>query len=419
MIYLLVFFSLAAFSLAEFCGWKDLCVAEKVPLDKIAFVFLAFIMFYLAVFRFETGRDWGVYLSFFETCDLQKNSSPFEAGFSFLNRFFKIIFDNFYVMQFCIMVFCCLCVYRSFYKRSEFPVFTLFLYFIMFFLQTDMAQTRQHLAMSILLCGMPFVHKRKFFCWCLVVLLAMQFHITAFMAFPLYFTTYRKTSVATCASLFLICVFVTFFGLSVIRTMLSIVVNISFAPERIRVIGNLYLNSTIFGQQGQFNTGLGFIARYLFIALMIFFYALERKRNLKYKNFYFLNFFIALIFQAMGRNFDQFGRIANYYLICGGGVCAYNLLVDCKSFFKKTDVARFGMCTVFLLLMSCTFFNMWYTTPKFFNSYHDDYTPYKSVLFQDGYILTGIVLVAVMFMFLIFCGFYMLRIKQNKILRQM
>lgn len=383
MIYIFILCVLIFFSLLEFSDFKELYAVKKLSLDKIVFVFTAFLMFCIAAFRYKTGRDWQVYIEFFDKCIISKNSFGFETGFSFINRFFKELAGSFYFMQFCIMTFCCLCVYKSFYRRSDYPVLTLFLYFTMFFLQTDMAQTRQHLAMGILLCGMTFIKNRKFLCWCLVVFFAMQFHVSAITALPLYFTTEKKVPVKICVVVFLSSVIITFFGLAAIRTCLEFFVRLPFLPERINVIGNAYLNSKIYGQQGQFGTGLGFIVQYTFIACIILFYSIIKKEKPE-KNYYILNFFIALVFQAMGRNFDQFSRIANYYLICGGGICAYNLLLDAKTFFKKLEIVKITICVLFLMFMLFNFWRLWTVPSEHFNSYQQDYTPYHSIVFEGN-----------------------------------
>ncbi|MBD5442456.1 MAG: EpsG family protein [Treponema sp.] len=380
MIYYTILTFLILFSLLEFCGIGKMYVCKQLGVDKIAFIYIAFLLFCIAAFRYETGRDWEGYTYFFNKCLSSPYSFNFEFGFSFINRFFKTFVDNFYFMQFFIMLFCCICTYRSLYQRSEYPVFTLFLYFVMFFLQTDMAQTRQHIAMAILICGLHFIDEKKIILWIVTVLLAMQFHISALTAFPLYFTTRKEISAYVAMFFYILCLFTTFFGLSIIRGMLGLTVSVGFVPERIQTIGNAYLNSKIYGQQAKFGTGLGFLVRYGFISLMLFFYFIQKEKKSSY---FLLNFLIALLFQAMGRNFDQFGRIANYYLICGGGLCAYNLLIDCKSFFKKFGVIKLLMCTIFVLFTMYSFYSVWALSSFQGHSYRDDYTPYKSVLFED------------------------------------
>lgn len=386
MIYYFSLFLLVIFSFAEFCGVKKIYAVKNCSFDKIAFIFISFLLFCIAAFRYKTGRDYTGYIYFFDNCLSRTKAFNYEKGFVFLNKFFKKNFNSFYLFQFFTMIFCCYCTYKSFLKRSSYPIFTLFLYFTMFFLQTDMAQTRQHIAMGVLLCGAEFIRNRKFLLWCLLVLLSMQFHVSAIMAFPLYFTTNKNISVKMCMVLFIASIFITFFGLNLIRMMLALVTTASIVPERIRIIGNAYLNSKIYGQQGQFGSGLGFLVRYGFIALMMFFYLLICKRksfSMKFNtNYYLLNFMIALIFQAMGRNFDQFSRIANYYLICGGGLCAYNLLIDAKEFFKKTEVIKIAICVLFLLFSLFNFWRMWTVPSEHFNSYQKDYTPYRSFIFE-------------------------------------
>lgn len=255
-------------------------VCKKFGVDRIAFIYIAFLLFIIAAFRYETGRDWEEYTYFFNKCLSNPHSFNFEFGFSLINRFFKTFVDNFYFMQFFIMLFCCICTYRSLYQRSEYPVFSLFLYFVMFFLQTDMAQTRQHIAMAVLLCGCHFIQERKFVLWVVTVLLAMQFHVSALMAFPLYFTTRKEISVCVAVFFYVLCLFTVFFGLSIIRGMLSLTVSLGFVPERIRTIGNAYLNSKIYGQQAEFGTGLGFLVRYGFIFFdAVFLFHSERKKK--------------------------------------------------------------------------------------------------------------------------------------------
>ena len=42
--------------------------------------------------------------------------------------------------------------------------------------------------MEILICGQVFIKNEKLFLWIAVIALAVQFHVTAVCAFPLYFT---------------------------------------------------------------------------------------------------------------------------------------------------------------------------------------------------------------------------------------
>lgn len=355
-----------------------LYVCKKLGINRVVFVYIAFLLFSIAAFRYEIGRDWEGYTSFFRNCLNSHSVSRFEPGFALLNKFFCMVSGNFYVMQFFIMTFCCVCVYGSFYRWSRYPVFTLFLYFVMYFLSTDMAQTRQHIAIAILLCGTRFVRERKLVLWIMVVILAMQFHVTALIAFPLYFTTGKDVSFRMAVFLYVICLITSFFGLYVIKWLLTFVISFRFVPERIVRIGTFYLSSKLYGQKKE---GVSFLVNYVFVFLMLFFYFTQQRERDRY---FLMNFFIGFLFQAMGRNFDQFSRIANYYLICGGGLCAYNLLIDCnKTFFKKIGVGKVFLCTIFLLAMLYHFYSNWTRVSFTGHSRKDDYTPYRCVLFEE------------------------------------
>lgn len=115
-----------------------------------------------------------------------------------------------------------------------------------------------------------------------------------------------------------------------------------FVPARIGVIGKAYLNSKIYGQQGEFSSGLGFLANTFFNGVIVYFST--RKENSD-RRMWLANYFIGLYFMAFGRNFDQFSRIANYF--CGNGLCTYSLLIKSKDFFRKVDFLRYFMCFTF------------------------------------------------------------------------
>ena len=386
MIYSVAIASLAVFVCLEFLNVPPIVKGQPLgvqnTLHKSAFILIALYLFFIAAFRFETGRDWQPYLHFFNNFDSQSKTSSWERGFVALNGFFKHYFTgSFYAMQVFTLAFCSFAVYRNFLHRSEFPLFLLLLYVVLYFFQTDMAQTRQHIAMAILIYGFPCIEKKKPLLWAGVVLLAMQFHISAVLLFPMYFTSRIVIKGRTALIMLFVAFFLTLFGLNLVRMTVQLTSGLPFMPPRLSAILNGYLNSKKYGQQVQFGTGLGFMLRYAFFAIMIFFYS--KKTQAEKSRFFLLNFMIGVLLNAMSRNFDQFGRVAKYFLVCGNGMCAYGLLIDCKQFFKKLDILRVLMCLLFFALQLFTFVKGWYAEKEFFNSYHKDYTPYKTFLLEE------------------------------------
>lgn len=380
MPYTLVFVLLTILSLYEFLDVKPDGVLVKKSYKTYFYALCTCSLWLIAALRFETGRDWEGYMQFFENCLRPRYISGFEPGFVRLNRLFKSMGLGFYGLQFFISSFCAFMVFRNIQRTSECPSFTLLLYVLMFYFATDMAQTRQHIAMAILILGGRAVRERKLLLWILIVALAMMFHVTAITAFPLYFTGRIQIGRRFVWVLFAVYIILYLFGLPFVRGGLEMVLRLPFVPARIGVIGNAYLNSKIYGQQVKFNSGLGFLANTFFNGLIVYFST--RKEN-SGRRIWLVNYFIGLYFMAFGRNFDQFARIANYYYICGNGLCAYNLLIKSKGFFRKVDFLRYFMCFMFFALQFYSFVGKWYLYDKLTHtSYHLDYTPYRAFIFE-------------------------------------
>lgn len=357
-VWYLVLALLFIFSIFEVCGQKNVLVARNVSFDSIVFFYLAFFLFLLAALRFETGRDWENYLRMYRHATPETSFT--EGGYIRMNVFFRNLNlgdKGFYLMQFIVMTFCCGVIYKNIYKNNEFPIFILLVYFTSYFFSTELAQTRQHIAMAILVCGNRFIKDRKIILWILIVILAMQFHITAIMALPLYFTDRIHLPNFIAFVLIFLSLVLNLAGFNLVWTMLNAAVKLSFLPKRIADILNSYMNSKKYGQQAQFSSGLGLLARYVFYFAFVFLWSLKDKDGRK--KYHLTNFLIAVYFTSLGRNFDQFGRIANYYFICGNGLSLYNTLPSCIKFFKRLDVGRVAMVAFYSLFVLYNFYMNW------------------------------------------------------------
>ena len=364
---------LFVFSTLEICGQKNVFVAKNVSFNSIVFFYMSFFLLLLASLRFETGRDWVNYLRMYRHDN--PATSYAESGYIRMNVFFRNLNlgdKGFYLMQFIIITFCCGMIYRNIYENNEFPIFILLVYFTSYFFSTELAQTRQHIAMAILLCGNRFIKDKKLVLWILIVILAMQFHITAIMAFPLYFTERIRLASPIVFILLFLALALNLAGFNLVWAMLNIAVGLSFIPERIAGIMKSYMNSSIYGQQGQYSTGLGLLCRYVFYFAFIFLWSLKDKDERK--KYHLTNFLIAVYFTSLGRNFDQFSRIANYYFICGNGLSLYNTLPSSIKFFKKLDMTRISLVVFYSLFIIFSFYMSWMSEYEY---------SYQTVLFHQ------------------------------------
>ena len=330
----------------------------NLTLNKLIFIFIACVLTFLSAFRFETGRDWSAYIRMFNNAEQLFETGSVERGYIAINLFFRKIGLSYWTMQACILLFCSYCLYGEFYKKSSYPLYTLAIYFCLYFFSNDLAQTRQYLAMSVLILCWRFVEKKKFVFWVIAIIFAMQFHITAITAFPLYFTNRIKIKPWFSIFMLLGCFFINVFALDLIWKIIEFTVTIKILPDRVASILQYYINSDIYNKQAEYSSGLGLLVNYVFYFIVLFLYYVKYK-NKKIDESCVFNFLIGILFSSMGRNFSQFSRIGNYYMLCGGGILTYNIIPESFVFFKKIDVARFGISLLWILFLLYNFYVVW------------------------------------------------------------
>lgn len=172
ILYFSIFLLISIFSFAEITG--------KINSSKSAiFLFISFILFCLSFLRWETGTDWSTYIDFFNNSESFFQQSDFEWGFSRLNEFVKILFNNYTVFLFFIALI--LFTFQNFaiLKLSPLPITSL-----LFLWSTSFANIffiRQSVSTVILLYSIKFIQSRKFYPFLASILLASLFHRTSFI----------------------------------------------------------------------------------------------------------------------------------------------------------------------------------------------------------------------------------------------
>ena len=362
-IWFILIFILFLVAALEVIGGRGYCIvgnsktvlvkqAEKkfATLSGLLYFYAAFFLAFLAVFSFKTGRDWEAYIQMFNNAESMLKHGSVERGYIWINHFFKKLGFSYWTLRSVLLIFCTFVMFRSFYKRSDFPCYTLALYFCLYYFATDFAQTRQYLAMAVLILGSDFIKRRKLLQWILLIALAMQFHITAICAFPLYFTDRFRIKTWFAFLALFGCLVMNLLGLDFIWGVMDLVSELGFVPERILRLLDFYRNSDEYNKQAEFSSGIGLIVRYSFYFLVVFLYYVKY-RNKKIEEFCVLNFLIGVLFESMGRNFSQFSRIGNYYFLVGGGLFAYNILPKSVRFFKRLDFIRILFSVSWLLFI--------------------------------------------------------------------
>lgn len=195
---------------------------QKSSYVLIYLVFLL-IFFLLSFLRWERGADWTTYVTVFHTIDSWSDITTFassmETGYKTISAFIKIVFDDYTVLLFLQASIITFCMGRIMWRYSIDPLFSLFIYFALIF--ANIFFVRQYVAIAITMFAFSYVAQRHFWKFVFCVLLAIQFHLSAFiflLAYPLYkwrFSTSRLIwvlFVSIVLSLLLSRVMLTLFG---------------------------------------------------------------------------------------------------------------------------------------------------------------------------------------------------------------
>lgn len=136
-----------------------------------------------AGFRFYTGYDFTSYGEFYNQMsgikDVFNGSIDAEKGYLFLTYLFKTMGLNYptFVLFFAFLSIGLLFFYL--YQNVSYPSLILLYYFARFYLPRDMGQVRGSIASIILLFAIPYIEKRNFPKFFLIVLVASLFHISS------------------------------------------------------------------------------------------------------------------------------------------------------------------------------------------------------------------------------------------------
>ncbi len=310
---------------------------------KIYFVVCAILIALFAGLRYNTGADWEVYIPTFYEMPKLGNIHNWEIGYYWVSIIFYYLFGDYYVFQLAASVFLMYSVARFLWKYTNYPIFSLLLFFMMFINNGIlMAQVRQSIALAILLFGYEHILNKSFGKFMTVVIMACLFHISAIVALPMYFMTRKIPN-------YILIILILFFQIFyfVPGTAAHIVkIFLPYMPGRLEEIGHLYLNHVLYGSKVQFNTGMYYIASVLLSTIVIYF---NKDKNSE-RSFWLNSLAVAMIIGALSSSIPIIGRFKAYYLIFALG--AYQLIFN----LKISKITHKTTSLIIMLLLFCFFF---------------------------------------------------------------
>ncbi len=307
----------------------------EINLPFIIILVVTLILFY--GLRYDVGID---YMSYYKNAsdrifDLpQKGTGElFEPAFRFLYRladFFELPPNTIFVLGgaiiYCFLFLACF-NYSSNICLSIFIFFGSGLFFFSF------NEFRQFIAVSIVFYGYKYCVEKNLFFWIFTIIIAMLFHKSAFIAFPMFFVCNRRYS-----RKFINLVLIAIIILKKIGALDLLCFVLSYLPAP-------YCNYAQILPYMVTKGGSGLLG-YSYILLILVLNNTKDNEITYEENFFFNLFIIATVFLNIFSNVYMVTRLMEYYSI--------SLLIFYPSFYKfsKKNTYRY----IFFLIMTTLFF---------------------------------------------------------------
>ena len=177
------------------------CYTKRGNVNTLLFFSMGLLLLLNCLRSLETGNDTISYYSLFEHYKGTSNDysvaallwmdSYIDIGYRMINKLFLKLSDNYQLFISTIAVFMYCAVNRYIKKYSCNAVYSVFLFFLLFF-HVYLNMLRQALAISIILLGIHYLFENKKIRFIVIVLIATLFHKTAIIALLLLPIAYKK-----------------------------------------------------------------------------------------------------------------------------------------------------------------------------------------------------------------------------------
>ena len=291
------------------CIYSLSCYSKNTK-DKL-FVFLS--CFELIVFTGlradNVGADTLVYLSaidtysFFNINELLTISNiypyRFEIGYLWITKVCAYLGMGHTAFLMLISILIYIPTYRLFYRYSPYPILSIAIYFGLGLFGYSLGIFRQYVAISIVLLGINYVLQKRLMKWTVVIVVAMLFHTSVILCYPLYFISRLKFQRI-------------FFFTIILQPILY------FGGRSIIVFLSLLVSKYLIYIGSQYDELQGSTSMIIIYNILLFIcYLYNKKRNIVGQS---MNFFInGLCFlcciQAMAYTFPILGRAIPYFSI--------------------------------------------------------------------------------------------------------
>lgn len=296
--YIILFLLMFTFSLAEISKLK------KSHINILRIVLLTALLFFVGL-RYNTGADYGAYTGAFNALP-NIEALGWETGYVVLMKLVKFVFGNYYILQFLASFVLIYSLNKIYSEYSKYPIYSIVLFVLIFLTSIMMAQVRQSIALSIVVLGTSYIFKQNLLKYTLVIFIASLFHISAIIAFPLYFLKRKISKSLSIIILLLAQIF--FFIPNVVIDAINLIAVVM--PERLEFLVHAYTKN-LYARQAEFGTGLYYIAS---VILCIITLICTPQRN--DKDFFCSNaLLVTFVILALSNSVVILSRFLSYYYV--------------------------------------------------------------------------------------------------------
>ncbi len=162
-------------------------VSRQQMLNGLCLVSVFLLLFALSACRLNVGNDYAKYVEFMHlvNCDAYV---PTEAGFNSIVRVIYGIsgFENFLLVFAFFAFFTVLLFLLAIYRQADHFGFSFFLFMAFGYYFQSFNTVRYYLALAVALCAVPYVLRREWFKFVLLILLGATLHKSLLVVIPLY-----------------------------------------------------------------------------------------------------------------------------------------------------------------------------------------------------------------------------------------
>ncbi len=313
---------------------KRYVVYGSLGLFILFFGFRGFILTdWMNYYTYFNDLEWYQVLYFFD-----ERKYGYEPGFAIFCMLCKSVFPDYFFMQIMVTFINAFALYH-FFKRytNNIPLgFMLFVVFEGIFIATNLI--RNSIAISLFLMALPYLEERKPIKYFSLCLLAISFHVSALIYFPLYFFLHIRLNKWVYLAIFIAANIAFISHVSIVVTLLSMLGLDESMAEKVRVYTEVHTTSKKI-------LSIGYLER-LMTGLLIFLYY-DKLKAVHPKSSIFIN--AVLAFLCVFFLFSEFEVIAQriYSLFAFGYWVIWGYFIRC--FYYENNKKLFA---VFILLYS-------------------------------------------------------------------